>query len=413
LIETSNGERVRPRFLVMAVGCLSAGHIPSIPGLETFAGRWFHTGKWPHEPVDLAGKRVGIIGTGSTGIQCTPVIAERAEQVFVFQRTAHYAVPARNGPLDARYEGHIKATYREHRKEARASRTGFVVPGSDESALAVSPEARRLAYEDAWAYGGFSFTSTFSDIGSDLAANETAAEFVRTKIREIVRDPQTAEGLLPRGYPIGAKRLCLESGYYASFNRDNVTLVDVKHSPITGINSTGVMTADSHYPVDVVVFATGFDAMTGALLNIDIRGRHGRSLRDAWADGPKAYLGVAVSGFPNLFIMTGPGSPSVLSNMVVSIEQHASWISAAIANANERGFTTIEATREAQDAWVEHVRAVADRTMYRFADSWYVGANVPGKPRVFMPYIGGVGSYRQQCDEVSESGYRGFALGVS
>jgi cation diffusion facilitator CzcD-associated flavoprotein CzcO len=409
-VETDRGDRVSARFCIMATGCLSDAQVPDIEGRETFAGRWYHTGRWPHEGVDFTGQRVAVIGTGSSAIQSIPIIAGQAARLFVFQRTPNYTVPARNAPLDPDYEQRVKAGYDEFRRQARESRVGFVVERSEESALAVAPEARQREYEKRWHRGGLGFSATFADLLIDQDANDTAAEFFRAQIRAIVRDPALAEALTPKDYPLGTKRLCVDTNYYATFNRDNVTLVDLRKTPIEAITPRGVRTRDAEYAVDSLVFATGFDAMTGALLKIDIRGRAGRTLREKWAAGPRTYLGLAIAGFPNLFTVTGPGSPSVLSNMIVSIEQHVDWIADCLVSLRAHDREAIEATVAAEDAWVAHVNDVGHTTLYPRAKSWYTGANVPGKPRVFMPYVGGVGVYRQKCDEVAAKGYEGFSL---
>src|SRR5262245_26859207 len=407
-VETDRGDRVSARFCIMATGCLSDAQLPPIAGRETFAGRWYHTGRWPHEGVDFSGQRVGVIGTGSSAIQSIPIIARQAERLFVFQRTPNYSVPARNAPLDPDYEQRVKADYAEFRRQARASRIGLVVERSEESALTVSAEQRWRDYEKRWTRGGLGFSAAYADLLTNQAANDTAAEFFRDKIRGIVRDPAIAEAVTPRDYPLGTKRLCVDTDYYATFNRDNVTLVDLRKTPIDAITPTGVRTSEREYEVDRLVFATGFDAMTGALLKIDIRGRDGYTLSETWAAGPRTYLGLAIAGFPNFFTITGPGSPSVLSNMIVSIEQHVDWIADCIAHLRARGQTAIEATADAQEAWVAHVNEVGHMTLYPRAKSWYMGANVPGKPRIFMPYIGGVGVYREKCDAVAAAGYAGF-----
>jgi cyclohexanone monooxygenase len=409
-IATDRGDRVAAQFCIMATGCLSTAQRPRFAGLETFAGRWYHTGHWPHEGVDFTGQRVGVIGTGSSAIQSIPIIAAQAAHLFVFQRTPNFSVPARNAPLDPEYERQWKANYAEHRRQARESRVGFVVERNDHSALEVSPEERLREYEARWRRGGLGFNATFADLLTSQAANDTAAEFFRAKIRAIVRDPAVAELLTPRHYPVGTKRLCVDTDYYETFNRDNVTLVDIRTSPVESITPRGIRTRDRTYEVDSLVFAIGFDAMTGALQSIDIRGRGGRTLREKWADGPRTYLGLTTAGFPNLFAITGPGSPSVLSNMIVSIEQHVDWIADCLAYLRAHGRAGIEATVAAEDEWVEHVNAVGHATLYPRADSWYMGANIPGKPRIFMPYVGGVGVYRQTCDDVAARGYAGFTL---
>jgi len=409
-LATDRGDRIDARFCIMATGCLSDAQLPAIAGRETFAGRWYHTGKWPHEGVDFTGQRVGVIGTGSSAIQSVPIVATQAAHLFVFQRTPNYSVPARNAPLDPEYERRVKADYADFRRQARESRIGFVVERGEESALAVSAEQRQRDYDKRWSRGGLGFSAAYADLLTNQAANDTAAEFFGDKIRGIVRDPATAEALTPRDYPLGTKRLCVDTDYYATFNRDNVTLVDLRKTPIVAITPKGVRTSDRDYAVDSLVFATGFDAMTGALLKIDIRGRAGQTLAEKWAAGPRTYLGLVIAGFPNLFTITGPGSPSVLSNMIVSIEQHVDWIADCVAHLRARDRGVIEATAEAEDAWVAHVNDVGHMTLYPLAKSWYMGANVPGKPRIFMPYIGGVGVYREKCDAVAAAGYAGFRL---
>jgi cyclohexanone monooxygenase len=395
----------------MATGCLSAARVPDYAGLESFAGDWYHTGAWPHEDVDFTGKRVGVIGTGSSAIQSIPRIAEQAAQLYVFQRTPNFSVPAHNGPIDPEYERQMIERYTEQRQKARESRAGIlaVIP-NERSALEATPEERLTEYEARWALGGFAIGAAFADQAINPEANELVAEFVRSKIRATVKDPVVAELLCPKAYPFGTKRVCVDTDYFETYNRDNVTLVDITSSPIEAITPAGLRTADAAYELDSIVFATGFDAMTGALLNIDIRGRDGLALKDKWEGGPRTYLGLQVAGFPNLFMITGPGSPSVLSNMIVSIEQHVDWITDCIAALRQRGLTTIEATVEAEDAWVDHVNDVAGFTLFPRANSWYIGANVPGKPRVFMPYVGGVGTYTQKCNEVVAKGYEGFHL---
>jgi cyclohexanone monooxygenase len=410
MITTDRGDRVSAPFCIMATGCLSTAQVPKFKGLETFEGKWYHTGHWPHEGVDFTGQRVAVIGTGSSAIQSIPIIAEQATHLYVFQRTPNYSVPAHNTPLDSEYERRVKANYAEFRQQARESRVGFVMERSEESALSVPAEERLREYEKRWSRGGLGFSATYADILTNQEANATAAAFFREKIHGIVRDPAVAEILVPRDYPLGTKRLCVDTNYYATFNRDNVTLIDIRKTPIEAITPTGLRTSARGFEVDRLVFAIGFDAMTGALLSIDIRGRGGRTLKETWAAGPRTYLGLTVAGFPNLFMITGPGSPSVLSNMIVSIEQHVDWIADCITRMRTRGHVSIEPTVDAQDAWVDHVNEVGHLTLYPRANSWYMGANVPGKPRVFMPYIGGVGVYRQKCDEVAAKGYEGFAL---
>jgi cyclohexanone monooxygenase len=409
-VRTDDGNQMSAHFLIMATGCLSSANTPAVPGIETFAGPTFHTGRWPHEPVDFTGQRVGVIGTGSSGVQSIPVIAEQARQLVVFQRTATYAVPAHNHPLDEGEQAAIKADYEGFR--ARNSLMPFALgsrlPLNEASALAVEADERARVYEDRWRHGGLPFLGAFVDLLFDPKANDTAAEFVRTKIRQIVTDPVVADRLAPSTV-IGCKRLCVDTGYYATFNRDNVTLVDVSGSPIEEITPTGLRVGGREYELDCLVFATGFDAMTGALLAIDIRGQNGLRLSDAWAEGPRTYLGLSVAGFPNMFLITGPGSPSVLTNMVVSIEQHVNWIADCLQYLGDNGYRRIEATPEAQEAWVVYVNAVADFTLFPSCNSWYLGANVPDKPRVFMPLVG-FPPYAEKCDDVAAKGYEGFAV---
>jgi cyclohexanone monooxygenase len=409
-VRTNRGDTVSARHCVMATGCLSTARVPDFPGIGSFTGKTYHTGYWPHEPVDFSGLRVAVIGTGSSAIQSIPVIAGQAAHVTVFQRTPNYSIPSRNGPMTPAYEQSWKSVYPARRAEAQQTRTGVLANPNDVSALAVTEEERRRVYETRWASGGTTFMAAFNDLIYDKASNDTAASFVREKIRQIVRDPRTADLLTPTSYPIGTKRICVDTDYFETFNRPNVTLVDVRSAPIETITPNGVLTGGVEYQVDAIVFATGFDAMTGTLTRIDIRGRDGITLADKWAEGPKTYLGLMTAGFPNLFMITGPGSPSVLSNMMVSIEQHVDWAADCLGYLTSHGIGCIEATQQAEDSWVAHVNEVAHKTLYPQAASWYMGANIPGKPRVFMPYIGGVGVYRQICDEIAADGYRGFQL---
>jgi len=409
-VTTSDGDCVTAQFVIMATGCLSTANLPDIPGLTSFSGATYHTGRWPHEGVDFSGLRVGVIGTGSSAIQSIPLIAEQAEHLTVFQRTPNYSVPAHNAPLDREEERRVKQDYRGFRE--RNATTAFDIAGewSDVPVLSVEAAERQRTFEERWRRGGFHYLGAFGDLLFDAGANDTAAEFVRGKIREIVKDPATAELLSPH-HAIGTKRLCVDTGYYATFNRPNVTLVDLNQAPIETIITEGVRTTDRTYHFDAIVFATGFDAMTGALDRIDIRGRDGLRLKDAWAAGPKTYLGVATAGFPNFFMLAaGPGSPSVLSNMIPSIEQHVDFVTDCIHFMGERQLGIIEAREEAQDAWVAHVNEVANMTLFPAANSWYVGANIPGKLRMFLPYIGGYPAYVQKCNAVAANGYEGFAL---
>jgi cation diffusion facilitator CzcD-associated flavoprotein CzcO len=409
-VETDGGHSVSARYCVFATGSLSSASVPDIPGLSDFTGDWYHTGHWPHEGVDLRAQRIGVIGTGSSGIQVIPALADEVDHLFVFQRSPNFSIPAPNRPLTDEERAEVKATYGERRRLSRVSAAGSLHQSDPRSALVVPEEERQRAYEAAWERGGVLFSKTFNDQLSLLESNDTARAFVEEKIRSVVTDPGTADLLVPTDHPIGTKRICSDSGYYETFNRDNVTLVDIRADPITGIDPTGIATESRHYDLDVIVFATGFDAMTGALSRIDIRGRHGRLLRQAWAGGPETYLGLSVAGFPNLFIMTGPGSPSVLANMVLAAEQHADWIADCIGYLDAHGLGGIEATREAQSRWVATGNELASATLFPSASSWYLGANIVGKPRVFMPFIGGFGAYRTICDDVAEKTYDGFDL---
>ncbi len=404
------GETVFARYVVMATGCLSAANLPDFEGLDDFGGAKYHTGAWPHDGVDFTGLRVGIVGTGSSAIQAIPVIAEEAAHLTVFQRTPNYSIPARNGAMDLEREAEVKAEYAAFRERNRQMPAGLgadMNPTNDAFAE-VRPEERQRRFEERWEYGGFSFMASFADMLMSQEANDAAAGFVREKIRGIVDDPEVAELLSP-GNVIGCKRICLDSGYFKTFNRPNVTLVDVSSAPIERITKSGLRTGGRDYALDAIVFATGFDAMTGALARIDIRGRGGRTLRSKWEDGPRAYLGLGVAGFPNLFVITGPGSPSVLSNMLPSIEQHVDWIADCMAWMRDRAHAAIEATPEAENEWVAHVGEVAGATLYPTCNSWYLGANVPGKPRVFMPYLG-FPPYVEKCDAVAANDYEGFEL---
>jgi cyclohexanone monooxygenase len=392
----------------MATGCLSSANVPAIAGLESFAGTTLHTGRWPHESVGVTGQRVGVIGTGSSAIQVIPHLAAEAAHLVVFQRTPNYSVPAQNHPLAPEAQRRIKADYPGLRQRAAQMPFGFDTRPTETSALAMTAEERRAEYEERWARGGLPFLSSFADILYSREANDTAAEFMRDKIRALVRDPEVAELLSPQTV-VGCKRLCSDTDYYATFNRPNVTLVDLRSAPIERILPGGLRTTQQEYALDCLVFATGFDAMTGALTRIDIRGTGGTTLAAKWAEGPRAYLGVASAGFPNLFIITGPGSPSVLSNMVPSIEQHAGWIADCIDHMRTRRLTRIEPITAAEDAWVAHVNEVADGTLYPSCNSWYLGSNIPGKPRVFMPYLG-FPAYVEKCNDVVAKGYDGFAL---
>lgn len=409
LVTTDAGSNFRCRFLISAVGVLSSANVPKISGLERFKGDWYHTGNWPHHSVDFSGKAVGIIGTGSTGIQATPVVADQAKHLTVFQRTANYSIPARNRPLSEEDQRWIQENYDEIRLKARTSSNGHPFDVNQESALEVTEDVRRQRYEEAWKKGGLRFRASYRDLLFDKAANDTASEFIREKIRQIIRDPETAEKLVPQDHPFASKRPPIDTNYFETFNRTNVSLVDVKATPIVEITETGIKTSDAEYPLDVIIFATGFDAMTGSLLKIDIRGVGGRTLKDTWATGPLNYLGLQVPHFPNLFMVMGPGSPSVLTNNPVAIEQHVEWIRDCISAMLERGLTRIEPDLAAAAEWVQEVNRAANKTLLPMASSsWYLGANVPGKPRAFMPYAGGMAYYARLSREIAEDDYRGF-----
>jgi cyclohexanone monooxygenase len=423
-VETTGAERdsstsLTARFVVMATGCLSDAKAPGIAGLDDFAGRLLHTARWPEDAPDFTGQRVGVIGTGSSGIQVIPVLAQQAEELYVFQRTPAYSLPAHNRPLSAAEQDKIKANYPEYREQSRWSLTGVLPLPSEVShrpALEVDPQARRAEYQRRWDHGGNAITGAFRDLLGSLEANATVSEFVREKIAALVHDPETAARLTPH-YPYGAKRPCIDTGYFATYNRDNVRLVDLRAEPLTTVTPSGVRTLRdgeaTDYPLDVLVLATGFDAFTGSLSKIRITGPGGVTLASRWADGPQAFLGLAVAGLPNLFLITGPGSPAVLSNMVLSIEQHVEWIARLIEHVRAAGHTHVEVTREAEQAWTEHAAELAAATVYDSADSWYIGANVPGKPRVLLPYVGGVKAFRKRCEAVADGGYRGFAFGAT
>ena len=409
-IHTSAGA-VSAQFLILATGCLSASNDPDFPGLASFAGQTLHTGRWPHEPVDFAGKRVGIIGTGSSAIQSSPLIAAEAAHLSIFQRTANYSIPAYNQPLDPEFVAEIKADYANFRAANKLMGSGFgsrIPPNMETGALGTDEKSRREILDERWARGGLGLLGAFNDLLLFPEANQIVASYVREKIRAIVKDPTTAALLEPQ-YDIGCKRLCVDSGYYEMFNRDNVSLVDVSQTAISEITPEGVRVGDTLYPVDMLILATGFDAMTGAILRIDIRGRGGRELREKWSAGPRAYLGLQVEGFPNLFTITGPGSPSVLTNMLPSIEQHVDFIADGIAHMQECGASRIEPTLADEDAWVDHVNEVAGLTVLGGCNSWYLGANIPGKTRVFMPYLG-FPAYVEKCVQVVADDYAGFRL---
>jgi cation diffusion facilitator CzcD-associated flavoprotein CzcO/acetyl esterase/lipase len=408
-VHTSKGEEITSRFYIMATGCLSIPKELDIAGADRFKGDVYFTSRWPHEGVDFTGKRVAVIGTGSSAIQSIPIIAKQASQLTVFQRTPNFSIPAYNGEVPTEKWKAITSDRQGYREAARWSGAGVPLPRPTVSALMVSDEERLAAYEEAWRLSGImEFLGTYMDHLSNPVANNYLAEFVRNKIRGIVNDPVTAEALCPKGHPIGTKRLCVDSGYYETYNRPNVRLVDLQARPLKGVVETGVALADETVEVDAIVFATGFDAMTGAMVSVDISGRNGLTLKQAWSEGPKTYLGLMAADFPNLFMITGPGSPSVLSNMIVSIEQHADWVVECINDMRANDQHVIEPTVQAVEGWVQHVNDFADITLFPQANSWYMGANVPGKPSVFLPYPGGVDRYRAVANDVVAKNYIGF-----
>ncbi|MGA9361533.1 MAG: FAD-dependent oxidoreductase [Mycobacterium sp.] len=412
-VRTDGGDDVTARFVVMATGCLSIPKPAEVDGLERFAGEVYFTSRWPHEPVDFTGKRVAVIGTGSSGVQSIPVIAQEARELVVFQRTPNFSIPARNGPLSPEKLAQL-ADEAEYRAAARVSWGGIPGERSVIPTFSVSESERQERFERAWE-GGLLFDTftVFADVLTNPAANHEFAEFFRNKIRSIVDDPQTAADLCPTDHPIGTKRPCLDTNYYATYNLPHVRLVNVRKHPIRQVTETGIDTADESFTFDAIVFATGFDAVTGAITAVDFRGRNDLSLKDKWANGPHTYLGLSTVGFPNLFFITGPGSPSVLSNMAVSIEQHADWVLDCLGHLSASGFDVIEPTDMAEAGWTQHVNDCADITLYPAANSWYMGANVPGKPRVFLPYCAGVDFYHLSCDEVVARDYLGFTLSGS
>ena len=409
-IRTDTGARVAARFLIMATGCLSSANTPAFPGRDSFRGETYHTGRWPHEEVSFAGKRVGVVGTGSSAIQAIPVIAEQAATLTVFQRTPNYSIPARNAPLDPEFVREIKAEYADFRARNYRMQAGFGsrVPPNNAPALEDDAAGRQANYEARWQRGGFGFLGAYNDLLLNRQANETAAEFVRGRIRDIVDDPHTARLLCPDNV-IGCKRPCLDTRYFETYNRPQVRLVDVRANPIERITPSGVVVAGEEHALDAVVFATGFDAMTGAVLGVDIRGRGGLAIQRKWEAGPRTYLGLCAAKFPNLFLISGPGSPSVLTNMICSIEQHVNWIGECIEHMRTESAATIDATPEAEEAWVAHVNAVANLTLYPTCNSWYLGKNIPGKPQVFMPLVG-FPAYVDKCEQVAADGYEGFQL---
>ena len=415
-VRTDQGDVVTAQYVIAAVGSLSATNVPKFKGLETFKGNWYHTSQWPHDGVDFTGKRVGVIGTGATAVQAIPEIAQQAKHLTVFQRTPNYCVPARNGKVDPEVVKARKARYDEVVKNIRNSFFGFELGFIMKSVLETTPEEREREFDRMWDQGGFAFwLANYQDMFFDQKANDLIADYLRRKIRATVIDPEVAEKLIPKTYAYGTKRQPLDTNYFETFNKKNVLLVDARaDGPIEEITPTGIRAGGKEYPLDIIVVATGFDAMTGPLRALNVTGRGGRKLNDEWKDGPRSYLGLQVAGFPNLFTVTGPQSPSVLSNMPVSIEQHVEWITECIDHLRRNKLATIEATADAQEAWVAHVNGVVNMTLMPGANSWYMSANIAGKPKAFLPYLDpeGVGGYRKRCDEIAAKGYEGFALGA-
>ena len=407
-ITTNTGEEINAQYFIMATGCISTTQIPNIKGLSDYVGNTFHTGDWPHEEVDFSGQSIAVIGTGSSGIQSIPVLAKQAKKLTVFQRTPNYSIPSQNEPMTKKYERSWKDVYSERRKEMRYSAHGSLKDLNDVPALSVDEDQRQELYTKRWAIGGTGFLGSFNDLLTNADANYTAAEYVRQQIKRVVKDKETAEILCPRSYPIGTKRICIDTGYFETYNRENVKLVDISKKPIQRLVTDGIIVDDQLYPFDSIIFATGFDAMTGSIFNVDIKGRDGLALKEKWIAGPKTYLGLMSASFPNLFMITGPGSPSVKSNMIMSIEQHVDLVIETLLSMRRKGLSVVEPELEAENKWVDHVQEVANKTLFPQANSWYMGANIPGKPRLFMPYIGGVGAYREICEEIVANNYRGF-----
>nr|ACD54725.1 TrkA monooxygenase/FAD dependent oxidoreductase [Adineta vaga] len=409
-IRTNRGDQISAKFCVMATGCLSIPKTPDIKGLDRFKGKCYSVSQWPHENINFSGHRVAVIGTGSSAIQCIPVVAEEAAHLYVFQRTANYSIPLNNEPMKSEYEEEWKTNYVQRRREMRQMRCGVWNNIKACSALSLASEELQQIYETAWQQGGIIFLFHFNDLLKNEEANKTASEFVCTKIREIVKDPTVAKTLLPQNYFLGTKRVCCDTTYYETYNRENVTLVDIYNDPIDEIIPLGIKTKDKTYEVDDIILAIGFDAITGALLNIDILGSESKTLREKWANEPRTYLGIMVADFPNLFIITGPGSPSEISNMATSIEEHVKWITECLEYIRTHNFDSIEPTSEAENSWFKHVNDVANTTLYPTGNSWYTGANIAGKPRIFMPYVGGCPEYWKKCEEVKSNGYEGFSF---
>jgi cation diffusion facilitator CzcD-associated flavoprotein CzcO len=410
VIETRAGEVFETTYLLMATGPLSIPKPLDTPGVDTFAGEIYQAQRWPHEDVDLSGKRIGVIGTGSTGIQIIPVVAEVAAHLHVFQRTPSFSLPMRNRKLEPEYIAQIKAHYPELRAIARATFTGGVRPVSTRPLFSVTAAERQALMEEAWKTSGLAFLGLFSDLLVNQEANDIVADFVRDKISEVVRNPDTAERLKPRGYPIFARRPCLDTNYYETYNRPNVTLIDCLTDPIEQIMPTGVRTRDREIALDVIIAATGYDGLTGAMLALDVKGRNGASLRDKWNAGAKSHLGLMMQGFPNLFIVAGANGPSALANFILLNEQNVEWASECITYMRENNIATIEPTREAEDGWMDQIAQLSGRSLMPKANTWYTGTNIKGKPRSFSIYMGGLQRYRETCSAAALRGYEGFSI---
>ena len=412
-IKTDKGDEIHARFCIMATGCLSAARVPDFPGKKSFKGPTYHTGGWPHEGVDFTGLRVGVIGTGSSGVQSIPIIASQAKHVTVFQRTANFTLPACNRPLKQEEIAKSKEILLENRQQALKAPAGITCFEYNEKlAGEMKPEEIKGEMRRRWEAGGFAFLGAFGDVMLEKSSNDYAADYARERMASVIKKPELVEKLLPNDHPIGVKRLCLDTNYLETYNQDHVELIDVRQNPIERITEKGIVAGGKEYEVDTIVFATGFDAMTGAITSVDITGRKGEKLKEKWAAGPRTYLGLGSAGFPNLFFITGPGSPSVLTNMIVSIEQHVDWITDCIGRLTKGNIRSIEASRDAEDEWVAHVNEVASTTLYPQANSWYMGANIPGKTQVFMPYPGGLDLYGEKIAEVAGADYEGFELGA-
>jgi cyclohexanone monooxygenase len=408
LVRTEQGQEATCNILITATGCLSESRLPNIEGLDAYKGQTYHTGRWPKEPVDFTGLRVGVMGTGSSGIQAIPQLAKQAKELYVFQRTPNFSVPAWNGPIDAAHQQDWLSNYPKYREQARNTRSGIMYEYGTQSALEMSDEARAEEMERRWRKGGTNFAHSFNDTFINRQSNELLSEFVRGKIRQLVQNPDVAERLLPHDHGIGTKRICVDTGYYQTYNLPNVELIDLRSTPIERFDDSAAITREGRYELDAMVFATGYDAVTGALERLNLVGEQGKTFKQLWQSGPTSYLGLMTAGFPNLFTITGPGSPSILTNVIVSIEQHVEWVANSLAYMDQHGHTRIDPQQAAQDQWVQHVQEVANGTLFVSANSWYMGANIPGKPRVFLPYIGGFSTYAARCREVVEKDYEGF-----